>query len=850
LTGESLVIPLESLAGVEAERPLVGGKALGLALARRAGLAVPRGFCVTTVAYRAHAALAGGLREAVAAGAAPEDIARAAGAAITAAPVEPRLEAAVRAALAELTAPGGDGERLAVRSSAPWEDARDASYGGMLESFVGVAGAAAVIDAIKRCWASGFSARAIHYRRRRGEAVDYAGGPAVIVHEAVAGELGGVAFSIDPVSGADRVAIEYAAAGPAAVVDGRGAVGRLAVAAAGDGGLRVLDRVAAGEAALDDASALAIARACHRLAALAGGPVDVEWVMRGGEVVVLQVRPVTAGGSGPPPLPADCECVLVDRFADPVSPCYASFLQRFAGRVRLSMLQPRPGRCAERPYVVYACRVYWNVRYEKRYFDVAAAVPLGAPGHCRAKARFLYYAATCWWRWYRCLPRYLYRARRLGRRDLRRLDLGGLLGHVRAVERNFYRGIGMEHFIALSLARATYDALRGALRGVPDGARRAAALASSSGRNMTVRVNAELRALAGLAAADPWTRALFAATPPGGIPAALAGDDRGRPLRLALAAFLARHGHRATGCDDLASPRWREDPAHVIGLVQALAARVAAPTPDPAPAPAAPASSRRAPLWPLRLALVAHLAREYMALRENQRYYFDHSWVLLRAALLEIGRRLAAAGALGRAEDVFLLRVDELLDLDRAPASDQAPALDQAPAADPGRLGDVAAQRRRELLAATCLAPPYYIKGGQAYSVHAGESRPSMKCLGVSPGLARGPARIVRRAEDIGRLRAGDIAVVPMLHPSWTPALLVASGVVMNYGNALSHGAVVAREYGVPAVALNGPATDIVRDGQPLTLDGTRGRLYVGAAVETAAHETGHKTGQETGGEG
>jgi pyruvate,water dikinase len=260
-----VIVGLDSPAARDAAA--AGSKARTLARLRASGFPVPDGFVVT----------------------APED-ARSS-------------ELAVR--VAALEAGSGAGARFAVRSSGQAEDSAAASFAGQYETVLGVQGLAEIADAIERCFASFASGRADAYQRR--VSVIEAGG-AVIVQHLVEAEAAGVAFTLDPVSGAcDRVLVDAAAGLGDAVVGGRVTPDGFVVAKAGG---EILERrLAQARACLDDDAVRAVAALAQRVEAHEGAPVDIEWAWQRGAASLLQARPITGAGrvpgatgrAGPPP---------------------------------------------------------------------------------------------------------------------------------------------------------------------------------------------------------------------------------------------------------------------------------------------------------------------------------------------------------------------------------------------------------------------------------------------------------------------------------------------------------------------------------------------------------------------
>ncbi|NOY27226.1 MAG: hypothetical protein GXP62_15260, partial [Oligoflexia bacterium] len=276
---------------------------------------------------------------------------------------------------------------------------------------------------------------------------------------------------------------------------------------------------------------------------------------------------------------------------------------------------------------------------------------------------------------------------------------------------------------------------------------------------------------------------------------------------LSLSAFLDAYGHRAEGSWEIFTPRWREDPDHVLGMAASLASH-----PDPAIAAGQAAERARLALGQLGglTASLVSLARRYLALREDQRFWFDRiAWEWKRAWLwLEADTGLALRFL--EAAEVHSLLDGEL-------------SIQRAQALIASRQADWEAERLRR--AQGDEAPTFLVGEDAVVQVDARGSQ--LQGMGISPGGVTGPARIVRTLADAHRLRPGDILVTRATDPAWTPLFLNACGLVMEIGGMLSHGAVVAREYRLPAVVNVVDATRRLHDGQTITLDGTRGRVWI-----------------------
>ena len=275
---------------------------------------------------------------------------------------------------------------------------------------------------------------------------------------------------------------------------------------------------------------------------------------------------------------------------------------------------------------------------------------------------------------------------------------------------------------------------------------------------------------------------------------------------LSLEAFLEDYGHRAANSWELFSPRWREEPQRAVALAQTLAQ-----TPDPGLRARDRAGSVEARLssLPLGLRSLVRLARRYLLLRENQRFDFDRLLWAWKEAYLWLEDDLGlAVRFLERSELEGLLQ-------GRLPEPVARRLVEERSQA---HRREVARRKQGDL-------PPEFLTDDEAW-VAATDAR-RLVGQGISAGVATGPARVLRSLEDAARLQPGDILITSATDPSWTPLFHVAAAVVMELGGMLSHGAVVAREYGVPAVARASGATQQIADGVVVTVDGGRGVVWI-----------------------
>ena len=215
------------------------------------------------------------------------------------------------------------------------------------------------------------------------------------------------------------------------------------------------------------------------------------------------------------------------------------------------------------------------------------------------------------------------------------------------------------------------------------------------------------------------------------------------------------------------------------------------------------------------------LARDIGPLTEGHNYWIDRmAQSRLRQLSLRIGGRLAAAGWIERADDVLFL--------DRAEIA--------AALVAPRDLRDVVAERRERHARYQEIRPPMVVgKAPTAPTVADRFDGPrvlahttdELRGTGASPGIVRGQARVALGPEDFGRIQPGDIIVCPSSNPSWVPVFAIAGGLVTNTGGVICHAAVVAREFGLPAVVGVTDATELVADGRQVEIDGGRGIVHL-----------------------
>jgi rifampicin phosphotransferase len=779
-------------------RDLVGGKAAGLAALIRWGERVPAGFCVTTDAHR---------RGEV-----------------------PRAE--VLAAYDRL-----GGGPVAVRSSATAEDLPDASFAGQQDTHLSVTGAEPLLEAIGACWDSLHTERAVAYREAAGVPHDTVR-MAVVVQRMVDAEVAGVLFTANPVTGSRSETVVDAAPGlGSAVVDGTTAADHYVLDGAGPETRGCLTPERLGE--LRDVG--------QRLQDRFGAPQDVEWGYdRDGTLWLLQSRPITTLFPAPPqsrkPGPRlYVEFGNVQGMLQPVTPMGMSTLRSMLAAMLASF-----GLTVE--IVDIGGRLYGDLTdamrdpsTRKRLVKLMA-VDFGP----RAQAVTEYLLDDPRFAPQRSSRRRNTAALTMGPRAVAGI-LGALARPAAARERVFgeierlrqqpatdpataaellelvqedtassarldaitwpvVSGLLVSAALPPLLAGiASEDEVRTVLGGMP--------------HNVTIEMDLALWQVARRAA--PY-REVLAGTPPDELAEA---HLQGRLPDFGLSAFLDRYGIRCAGEVDVGVPRWSEDPTPVLAM---LLNHLRVVDPEQAPDRRFERAAARAEAMLAELAARARRsrrvrgllagfflrrARELGGLREAGKFAGLYALRDRRRRLLLLGARLRAEGLLERADDVVFLTLPEL----------------QAGVQRGDDLREVVAGRRsehtRELRRRT--VPVALLSDGTDVEAllppRASDDR-TLTGTGAASGRARGRARVIRDPASAS-IEPGEILVAPTTDPGWTPLFLTAGGLVTETGAVMAHGPTVAREYGIPAVICVPGATERIRTGQVVTVDGAAGTV-------------------------
>jgi phosphohistidine swiveling domain-containing protein len=753
----------------------------------------------------------------------------------------------------------GKGDAWAVRSSAVAEDLDDASFAGVYETVLGNETAAKLWEAVGHCYAAYDSARAQTYRAKAG--ADAEGGIALVLQRMVAPRAAGVMLTANPQR---PFAAEI-------VIDATDGLGDAVVSGAVDPDHFVLDRASGelraerGERCLSDSDLAAL----HAVAAKLGPGRDLEFAFDGDTLHMLQDRPVT----GLPP--ADPSNVWTRRMADEYLSEYALPLPSdlmgpwmgIAQYIELMLLQGRTDLVGIVPLRNHQGYSYLSGEYIAK---VASAFPrsmrLGSFGDWFTPLWNARIEAERW------VPQHLVGMFLAPFRDKGRgtinANVAALEEHCRKIDRDVVpkldqdysaldlgewrrqmdeiEDFGLDHFRVIRWGMGPYATmfhkiLEGLLRNEAsdaDGELYHALISGLPGTH-TAALNREVWSLGMTAREDGELVALLR---DGASLDAARGATADSAFWPAFDAFMAKHGHRSAS-RNIAKPRWREEPGLVLGLVRAQL-QSDAPPEDPRVTEKRAADRRAAalrtanerlgtgPLGRLRRAILGYAsdkAETFTVYRENQRYHLDYLLTHLRELVLAQGRHLVERGLLDETQDVFFLTGVEFYDAVAGRSTDRA--------ADPAELE----QRKqhfltwRDRLPASFLFDEVETEGEIVEGDAAQDAREDgLTGVGASRGLARGPVRVVPDLARLSDVEPGDILVVNNIDPGWTPIFPLLAGLVTETGGILSHGAILAREYGIPTVTGVTDATTRLETGAFVEVDGNRGVVAVAEREEAA----------------
>jgi len=869
-------IPFSQLNRADIAR--AGGKGANLGEMTAAGFPVPSGFVLTTAAYDAFVQ-ANGLQVQIvelAQTVAGDDPGSAHAAAekiralFAQGAMGEELAAEITDAYGQLTQTSG--VAVAVRSSATAEDLPTASFAGQQDTFLNIQNAEALLAAVKKCWASLWTARAIAYRLRQG--IDPATvSLAVVVQTLIPAEASGILFTANPVSGQREEILINATWGLGeAIVGGlvtpdtvrvnrstwqivereTAAKSTMTVRTAMGTAEQAVPATQQNQPVLDDATALELARYGAAIEEHYGMPMDIEWAIAEGEISILQARPITSLPPAPlknvtwePPFPKTIwmRRQIVEHMPEPLSPLFEDLYLKVGMGETVKKLMDSMGELGGTSLDLDAMMPQGFADTINGYAYTTGSVKMTWPNLwaiLRIYTRIFGFLKMSAFDWEGVvLPQYQALIARWAGVDLAETSDAELLrgiSELAAADSHYWFGSAVNLGFS-RLMDPIFDKLLKSL--LVRSALPQPGLGSSSFLrgfdSKALDAQAEMEALAATIRDSAVLRKAVIDTAPQQLLALLARHPDAQPVLEALQRYLDAYGHQIYNLD-FAAPTQSEDP---LPMLLSLAALVENP-------PAQDARTRQAQMAAQREALIEQTlaalnppvrrffgwvwnwTKKYAPYRESVMFYMGAAWPTLRKLAAELGQRLIDAGGIAAPDDIYYLESREIAGAIAARANGQSvPAFVQT------------AQERRALRESRkLLTPPAKVPtrgemrvGPIKLSLF--DPTPSgavnvgavLNGYAVSTGRVTAPASVIRSSADFSRMQPGTILVCTTTTPAWTPLFSQAVGLVTDVGGALAHGSIVAREYGIPAVMGTGVATERIKSGMLLAVDGDAGTV-------------------------
>jgi pyruvate,water dikinase len=768
---------------------------------------------------------------------------------------------------------------VAIRSSATAEDLPTASFAGQQDTYLNIRGEQALLDHVRSCWASLWTARAVTYRAKQGfdHQKVYV---SVVVQAMINSDVSGVLFTYNPINHRPDESVINASWGlgesivsglvspdtltvrkqDGTIVSRQTASKEMQIIYAADGGtLEVETPIDLREAeALNDLQATELTELGVKIEQHYGTPQDIEWALADEKWYLLQARPITTV-SEPSQKVFDVEgeysrIMMVEIFADALSPVFLSVVEPLLkGMFDYTFM--RLGFKA--PVGIEAIGTFYNQPYFHREYIEAALSPLSpavrAPmveqfinpiSHEKQESarelsfayvsmliRMLRFMVLFPKRLPGIIERYHVEIDEVNAFVVEEASAEEIVARLRGLVFETVSRLMNYDFLMIALTGRTYELLEAMLEPYygAETEEVVARLISGLTGNATMETNKRIWDLAQEAKVSETVSELLRNGDPQEIMARLEETADGRDFLKKLNHFLEGYGHREIRLD-IIYPTWGEDPAPVFGFLRSYLDADESHSPY---SQQVRLSKEREELTgevtaKMQQGLTGRLLKAplfrwllnqaQVSTRERDTMHFE--WTRLfppaRRMFLELGRRWHERGLLDRADDIYFMRFEEM----------------ETMAVSPSRFSDIVQTRREEFEKSSSSPWPEIIRDGREIFLSAatpvGDADDRLSGVAGSPGVINGISRVVTGPEEFHKLGKGEILVAPLTNPVWTPLFAVAGGLVTEVGGILSHGAIVAREYGIPAVMSVNGATRQIPEGHMVTVDGNDGVVYIG----------------------
>ena len=749
--------------------------------------------------------------------------------------------------------------RVAVRSSATAEDLPGHSFAGQYETYLGVTSLSDCIEAIKKCWASLWTERAYDYRQNNG--FDHSTiNMAVIIQSLIEADASGVIFTANPVNGyKSRMIIEVVPDFGDALVSGKATPQRFVVAKRK---CRIVSKNSVSKSCIADSVLKRLAKFGKKAEKEFGSPQDIEWALYKNKIFFLQSRPITV-------VPAKknwqerqawTNSNTGEVLPDVVTPMTWSVMKLMFNPLFESTINLFGANLGNNQLVgLVASRVYFNI-------NTAISVAQHLPEKWNLSLNDSFGGET-------------YKMAELGKLDIPDEDIPDLgFSYAKMIIRlpHSICGIfshsqkkGMKVLKELSscskklqdldistmtdenLARQFITAIEDTLESCDILCVLFGIFAFPilrwicakwlSDENGTI-ANRLLGGLNGMddvqAGFELWNLAVKAHES-SQVKTAILSNSNWQVIREKITVveggeeflkkwdeFMANHGHHCRGEMEVFNPRWFETPDYILSTVRNYLGSSGQTDPIQNYHDNIRARERlskicrqqlKNPVKRLIFNHIVHRAQQGVIFRENWKNEVVRYTAALRSILLELDQRLNNKGIFENTNDIFFLKFEEIVPVTQSKANFD--------------VKEKIASRRKEYERDKSITPPMVVIGKfdpDNYTPDTVETNAEvLNGLAISSGVVTGKARVILKADTGEQVLPGEILVAPFTDPGWTPYFMPAAAIVMDIGGMLSHGSIIAREYGIPAVVNVGPATKIIKTGQTIQVDANRGIVKI-----------------------
>lgn len=726
------------------------------------------------------------------------------------------------------------GIKVAVRSSATAEDLPSASFAGQLESYLNLENWQQVKEAVINCWVSLWSPRVMHYRLQKKLDHDKVG-MAVIVQEMVAAQVAGVMFTANPITNSrEEIYIEAVAGLAEKLVQGEVA-----------GEIYTINKeqniissrnIQGDYPLLTDFALRQLAHEGKKLEYLFEDYQDVEWAFYNGELFILQSRPITTLAEeewqfhkpkNPTPIQEEIFINIQERFPEPVLPLDAVvakiyYLSLFAAYAQLGFSVPV---------------VNWR-KVEQGVFPDYFTPPAIKPSSRRIFYLGKMLVGNLIQEWHlneAAFDKYV----QLMKQDLViNFPMEIIMEYLEDGFRDFQRANTFRYLLYIQYGNV-YKFFRKLLKRLYGSEGEALFEDLVAGQpQVTMEVNRSLEEIARVIRENDQVKEFVLSHSAEEVAGGIKEMEAAGEAYALFEKLVAEHGHRevSQGLGGIGAATWQDRPEVVWGMIKGLVLQ-----PNLNNGEKGEQLQRRAQaelklarltgrgwgkLLPVRkiIARLLEYSRQYTAFRENSHSYLTKAMLVFRTLFLAIGQQLVYKGYLKDKRDIMYLTFWEVRDLIQDLYSHRDVSRRQLEETIKQRKTDH--EKRKARWANRDLGAPVRT-----------DSDHLLQGIAASRGQVTGPCRVIKNPEELHRLQPGDILVAQSTNPSWTPVFSIIGGLIVEHGSALSHAAIIAREYGIPAVMGVAGATGLLADGIQVTVDGSKGLISTHSKISVLGIE-------------